>query len=88
MHPMGTAIRPPASASRLAANCLAAGCAAAALAFGAAGLEAKAPGAAPQSPARSMFETITLLRWGYGAFDWLTPDNPGERNERDRKRAG
>lgn len=39
------------------------------------------PGPAPQ-PGATFLETITLLRWGYGALDWLIPHDHGDRNER------
>ena len=34
----------------------------------------------------SPIDTLMLLRWGYGALDWLAPAETGDRNERDRKR--
>lgn len=37
---------------------------------------------------RSLLETLALLRWGYGALDWLLPDQPGDPNDRDRRHAG
>ena len=33
---------------------------------------------------REAFDTVVLLRWGYGAHDWLLPDKPGEPDERKR----
>lgn len=33
-------------------------------------------------PGPTFLETVTLLRWGYGALDWLIPHDHGDRNER------
>jgi hypothetical protein len=42
--------------------------------------------ASAAAPGPSLFETLVLLRWGYGALDWLAPEETGDRNERDRQR--
>jgi hypothetical protein len=34
--------------------------------------------------AKSAFDTAVLLRWGHGAHDWMLPDQPGDRDERQR----
>jgi hypothetical protein len=40
------------------------------------------PAAAP-----TMFETLTLLQYGQGAFDWMLPDTTGDPNDRNRRHA-
>ncbi len=45
-----------------------------------------APGARASAAAgRPILETLSLLRWGHGAFHWLLPDETGgDRNDRAR----
>lgn len=61
---------------------VAAGLAAAALGLGAtvpARIQAVAPGE------RTFFDTLVLLRWGYGALDWLQTDSHrGDAHVRER----
>jgi hypothetical protein len=30
-----------------------------------------------------LIDTLVLLRWGHGAFDWLQPDSQGEAHVRE-----
>ena len=71
----------------------AAGLALGALAIGAAALERIDPGitaplAANPATGPTLFETLMLHQYGHGALDWLLPNHTGDRNDRDRKRAG
>jgi hypothetical protein len=57
-----------------------------ALALGAAAIAAGgAPAAASsRSAGPSLFDTLTLMRWGQGALDWTLPDPTGDRHARTR----
>ncbi len=46
-----------------------------------------APPPAGHAPAPSMFETLTLLHYGHGAFDWMLPDPTGDPDDRNRRHA-
>jgi len=48
-------------------------------AIGASGAHASARAAGP-----SLFDTLTLMRWGQGALDWTLPDPTGDRHARTR----
>ncbi len=52
-------------------------------------LEPRIGTAPPARPAAapSMFDTLTLLQYGYGAFDWMLPAPPGDPNDRNRRHA-
>ena len=72
---------------------VAAGLALGALGIGAAAFERIDPGitappAAHPATGPTLFETLMLLQYGHGAFDGLLPNTTGDRNDRDRKRAG
>ena len=67
--------------------------AAGALGLAAAAMQREAPSvrqaqAFPADTDPSWLETLALHRWGYGALDWLLPDETGDRNDRNRKHAG
>ena len=53
------------------------------------GLDPRIGAAPPARPAaaRSMFDTLTLLQYGHGAFDWMLPEPTGDPNDRNRRRA-
>ena len=44
-------------------------------------------GATPPAATPTMFETLTLLQYGQGAFDWMLPDTTGDPNDRNRRHA-
>jgi hypothetical protein len=78
-----------AAMKRRTQHALAAGLTAASLALGAfAALDAPAPPAAVAPVEPTLLDTLTLLRWGYGALDWLIPHDNGEPHERKRQRRG
>jgi hypothetical protein len=80
-HPAGTAKMTRTTTRRIAWT-LAAG---SVLALGAA---IAAIGASGHPSARaagpSLFDTLTLMRWGQGALDWTLPDPTGDRHARTR----
>ncbi len=57
-----------------------------ALALGAAIAAITASGghATARAAGPSLFDTLTLMRWGQGALDWTLPDPTGDRHARTR----
>ena len=45
------------------------------------------PPAKRPAVASSMFDTLTLLQYGHGAFDWMLPEPTGDPNDRNRRHA-